>query len=608
MPADEAPSASADAILFVQLNDLYHIDTSADYRDPDSLILPRIATFVEDLRKSFEGLGQVKFCVPGDFLAPSCLSKEFHGEQMVDILKQIGVNYVSFGNHEFEPRVIEAEHLERWILESPFTWLNTNFRFRDKVLRDRLERRMTEVEVFNVSPSHSVIMFGILNADTPRHLGTIQDHTAAAEFVIGIARELREEHQASEPERGWNYSMVAMTHQELAHDLAMASSCPELALIMGGHDHDVERAGSQGRCLIVKTASNARTLRLNWIAVVDRRQPGGDRLPDPRTQPARFKAFAGEMLRVLTMPVRHALERHAAADRSVVATILAKSMGNVQIDGSNGMRIHHRVDGDNLVFTMSIALDTQSPEFAKLVPAKAEVVDSIRSWNARSRHGERVLWTAPQRLEILDKSVRRFSTNFGNLVADIVRGIPGLSGDARPWDADVGLVNGGSFRIDRDLLPGEPVTGRTLCTIFGHENSIACHVLSGRNLLGVLRRALWLRNSAGSASEGAGNFLQLSGLQVVVDAKGHKKAFLLRLLGGREEIDPAKEYRVATTGYVAGCKDFRRFFSTPGESATHRNIEEHVGHVLESTDPALLSLMCDAAPRWVFAATTRPPG
>ena len=42
--------------LFVQLNDLYHIDTSADPAQSASRVLPRVATLLRRLREQFEDL------------------------------------------------------------------------------------------------------------------------------------------------------------------------------------------------------------------------------------------------------------------------------------------------------------------------------------------------------------------------------------------------------------------------------------------------------------------------------------------------------------------------------------------------------------------------
>jgi 5'-nucleotidase, C-terminal domain len=54
---------------------------------------------------------------------------------------------------------------------------------------------------------------------------------------------------------------------------------------------------------------------------------------------------------------------------------------------------------------------------------------------------------APQTLLVRDNYVRRSSTNFGNLVADILAGQLKEPTSRR----DIGIINSGSFRIDRNI-------------------------------------------------------------------------------------------------------------------------------------------------------------
>src|SRR5687767_8653085 len=84
-------------IAFIHINDVYHIESNVD----GERLLPRIATVVRRL-KEWLGPDCVFLCLPGDFLAPSCLSKESKGAHMIDVLNAMGADFVSLGNHEFE--------------------------------------------------------------------------------------------------------------------------------------------------------------------------------------------------------------------------------------------------------------------------------------------------------------------------------------------------------------------------------------------------------------------------------------------------------------------------------------------------------------------------
>jgi 2',3'-cyclic-nucleotide 2'-phosphodiesterase (5'-nucleotidase family) len=63
------------------------------------------------------------FVLAGDFLSPSTLSSIFQGSQMVAALNAIGLDLVTFGNHEFDfGPAITRERMG----ESPFTWVSSN--------------------------------------------------------------------------------------------------------------------------------------------------------------------------------------------------------------------------------------------------------------------------------------------------------------------------------------------------------------------------------------------------------------------------------------------------------------------------------------------------
>lgn len=168
-------TVTAKPILLVQLNDLYHIDTRADYTDQNTLVLPRIATLTKRLR-DFYGSDSTRFCVPGDFLAPSCLSKEFKGKQMVEVMNLMGVDLVSLGNHEFEADISQAD-LEARMNESRFEWLNLNFAFHDTKFERRMvdAGKMSSIHVIRPSATHAVAILGVLGAETPEHVGRVID-------------------------------------------------------------------------------------------------------------------------------------------------------------------------------------------------------------------------------------------------------------------------------------------------------------------------------------------------------------------------------------------------------------------------------------------------
>jgi hypothetical protein len=410
-------SIAANTALFVQLNDVYQIDTSADYTDPNALILPRISTLVNRLREQHE---HVRFCLPGDFLAPSSLSKRHKGKQMVEVLKTMDLDLVSLGNHEFEKDISAAE-FEKRVTESDFKWLSLNFEFRDESLEGRLEKsgKFDNVEFIRISDSHRLAIFGILNAKTPDHIGWAhEDPKDFLQAVIDTVKEAQKEAATATPPHNVGFTYVAMTHQDLQRDLKLAEECADLKLIMGGHDHNVTEAHWNEKCLIVKAASNARTLRLNYIVVVPMEQPIGESIPDRRRDPAQFDAFVKTVFKEQAVkPLRIAL--------SPTTRLTTQEKHDLcEVFDEQKFSLCGRRDDQNLVLVFTIRIKTKTGAFKRLVAPDQHVQDKIEYWIGQSEYSPIELITAPVDLKITDLAVRRTSTNFGNFVADLIRGLP----------------------------------------------------------------------------------------------------------------------------------------------------------------------------------------
>jgi 2',3'-cyclic-nucleotide 2'-phosphodiesterase (5'-nucleotidase family) len=139
----------------------------------------------------------------------------------------------------------------------------------------------------------------------------------------------------------------------------------------------------------------------------------------------------------------------------------------------------------------------------------------------------------------------------------VVRGMPPF-GDLSVREAEVGLINSGGFRLDRNIQKNEGISKKTLCDIFFHPNSVLLFQLKGAELLEVLRKSLSLiKNSR----EGDGNFLQIGGIKMNAKDLEIKKVGLVSLHGSYEPLNMERDYTVATTYYVARkCGEYKQWF------------------------------------------------
>ena len=144
--------------------------------------------------------------------------------------------------------------------------------------------------------------------------------------------------------------------------------------------------------------------------------------------------------------------------------------------------------------------------------------------------------------------VRTQETNFGNLLADLMR---------KRFKCDVALINGGQIRGSLDI--GD-ITFADLLSVLPFNSSLVTLELPG----GVLWKAL--EHSVSRLPNHDGRFLQVSGVEATYDLKapiGHR---LKKLLIGNRPLQENKWYSVVTDIFVADGGDGFRMFS----QATHR--------------------------------------
>jgi 2',3'-cyclic-nucleotide 2'-phosphodiesterase (5'-nucleotidase family) len=590
---------TADLVIFVQINDVYFIDARADYADENTLLLPRIATLVKRLRRSF-GRQRVIFCLAGDFLAPSCLSKHFKGNQMVAVLNKMGLDYVTIGNHELERRYTPADLLAN-IKRSRFKWLAANFDPADPALQayQELGKKLVSWDMRKLSDKSILFIAGFAYADNYRSYGKAFNPSPDARDIISV---WEEECAQLEPHERPDFAYVALTHQNIAHDRYFAQQCPEFHLVMGGHDHDVMYSERIGHTMIVKALSNARSVRLNYAVAI----PAAEIEPH-LGDAARLRTMLDNAWSVSRDQIYgSAFLGHRKPTEAELASIDDFRRSDEFID--DRPRSLFKV-GDHYLAFSSAALDTTHTEFIRLVNEDSLVRAEIDSWNQRwsreTRESADAILVSPVALDAEDRNIRQRSTNLGNLLADMMRG--GAPPVGRTTEvADMALLNSGTVRIDRKLAAGEGLSQRTICDLFFYQDRINVYEVPGTAIRAALAKSLQLCRASGG--EGDGEFLQISGLQVTAAAAGIGEVSFADHAGGVERLNDTRSYRVATNPYVAE-RAYREFFAGhPGvpvlaEDGSHatldRLMEESLRRIAAAGAANVLARF--DAPRWLGA-------
>ena len=118
-----AGGGSVVALTILQMNDVYELTPVSGGMEGG---LARVATLRANLRAENPNTFTV---LAGDLLNPSALStamvdgQRLAGRQMVDVMNILGLDYATFGNHEFD---LSQENLALRLAESKFTWVSSN--------------------------------------------------------------------------------------------------------------------------------------------------------------------------------------------------------------------------------------------------------------------------------------------------------------------------------------------------------------------------------------------------------------------------------------------------------------------------------------------------
>ena len=244
-PAD---AKKAHHFTIIQMNDVYEIFPVPTY--VSGHFEPRggfayAGTLIREARER----GPVLFLHAGDFLSPSLLSIRFKqkGAHMVAALGALGLDVVTFGNHEFD---FGCQVLADRIKESRFDWVSANVNLPKEL--GVSSRKVVPYRIKNIAGLR-VGIFGLTiplqPIDCKGSAITFDDPMETAkEMVIQLRRERVD-------------LMIALTHLAMEDDRRLALAYPDIDFIVGGHDHE-EMVELVGKTLITKAGANAAGLGL----------------------------------------------------------------------------------------------------------------------------------------------------------------------------------------------------------------------------------------------------------------------------------------------------------------------------------------------------------
>jgi 5'-nucleotidase / UDP-sugar diphosphatase len=247
-------------VQFLQLNDVYEITPGSSDNTGG---MARVAT----LRKQLMEKGPVITVLAGDFISPSVTGtlkyegKRIRGKQMIETMNALGVDWVVFGNHEFD--YDDQADLQARMDESKFNWLGGNVRLKNADGTTQpfykningVKEPVADHAVITVNDKDgttiNIGLFGVLINTGRKPWAEYSDWTAAAKTSYEALKS-----QAD--------VVVGLTHLAVEEDKKLLEALPEVPLIMGGHEHE-NMLHQVGKGRVAKADANAKTAYVHTL-------------------------------------------------------------------------------------------------------------------------------------------------------------------------------------------------------------------------------------------------------------------------------------------------------------------------------------------------------
>ena len=259
-------------VIFVQVNDVYEI---APTSGGNAGGMARVATIKKENKKQNVNTFLI---MAGDFVSPSVYNslsfegKRIRGRQMIEAMNSAGTDVAVFGNHEFD--ITETELQDR-INESTFTWIASNT-FHKK---NGVTKPFEKTSGATVSPFAQTLIFTLSDSDgTSAKLGLIgitlpfnkADHVDYSDPLLTAQKLYAQIKDSCD-------AVVAITHLFIQDDIVLAERLPNLAMIIGGHEHDM-RIEKAGNVPITKAHANAKSVYIIKL-IVDKNKKTNQAIP-----------------------------------------------------------------------------------------------------------------------------------------------------------------------------------------------------------------------------------------------------------------------------------------------------------------------------------------
>ncbi len=233
------------SLSIIQMNDVYELTPVSGGKEGG---LARLAT----LRRQVVARNPNTFTIlAGDLLSPSALGtatvdgERLAGKQMVDVMNVLGLDFATFGNHEFD---LNQDQFTRRLSESRFRWFSSNVTGVNGQPLANVPANIIFTAKNAKGAQVRVGLLGLTLGANPAGYIAYRDPVAAAKEQVAALRPNVD-------------ILIAVTHLAMEDDIRLVQSVPGIDLVLGGHEHEnAEASRGTNFTPILKADANARTV------------------------------------------------------------------------------------------------------------------------------------------------------------------------------------------------------------------------------------------------------------------------------------------------------------------------------------------------------------
>lgn len=174
----------------------------------------------------------------GDLISPSLMSGIDKGAHMIELAEQVGIQYATLGNHEFD---LGDDVLKARVAESDFTWISSNVTLDGQPFPGVAGPQIIDMNGYKIG------LIGLTTPDTsflasPGPGVAFADYTESATSAAGALKEL-----------GADF-VIVLSHGGEILERDLTRTVKDVDLVLGGHDH-LARIVYDGRDMTASSGS-----------------------------------------------------------------------------------------------------------------------------------------------------------------------------------------------------------------------------------------------------------------------------------------------------------------------------------------------------------------